>query len=125
MALQSCQSTGHLSISTALNILHQSIFGGSTKYIDEGALQVTRSKLSCLAWNRYLSAQLVSSDYEGVATLWDTEVGQAVSEYEAHDKRIWSVDFCPSDAQLFLSGSDDGFVKVCPYLGLGSGSCCL
>lgn len=56
--------------------------------------------------------QLISSDYEGVITLWDTHAGHALAEYEAHDKRIWSIDFCPSDPECLVSGSDDGFVKV-------------
>jgi len=54
----------------------------------------------------------MSSDYEGVITLWDTHTLQPVTEYEAHNKRVWSVDFCPSNAQLLVSGSDDGCVKV-------------
>jgi len=54
----------------------------------------------------------VSSDYEGCATLWDAQAGAAVSEWEAHEKRIWSVDFCAADPALFCSGSDDGWVKA-------------
>lgn len=73
---------------------------------------VTRSKLSCLAWNAGDAAQLISSDYEGVVTLWDAEAGNALSEYEAHERRIWSIDFCKTDPRLFASGSDDGCVKV-------------
>ena len=45
--------------------------------------------------------------------LWDVNTSQPVTEYEAHEKRIWSVDFCHTDPMLFLSGSDDGWVKVC------------
>lgn len=74
---------------------------------------MSRSKLSCLSYNSFHSNQLMSSDYEGVITLWDTSTANPVTEYEAHDKRVWSVDFCPSDAQLLASGSDDGKVKVC------------
>ena len=74
---------------------------------------VTRSKLSCLSWNKYLRTYLASSDYEGVVHVWDIATGQNVVEYEAHEKRIWSVDFCQSDPKLLMSGSDDGMVKVC------------
>lgn len=74
---------------------------------------VTRSKLSCLSWNKYLRTYLASSDYEGVVHVWDIATGQNVVEYEAHEKRIWSVDFCQSDPTLLMSGSDDGMVKVC------------
>ncbi len=55
----------------------------------------------------------------GVVALWDVNTSQPVTEYEAHEKRIWSVDFCHTDPMLFLSGSDDGWVKVCthPFVG--------
>ena len=72
----------------------------------------SRSKLSCLSYNCFHNSQLMSSDYEGVITLWDTHTAHPITEYEAHDKRVWSVDFCPSEAQLLASGSDDGKVKV-------------
>ena len=68
----------------------------------------------------YIQAHLISSDYEGVVTLWDAGVGSPVTEYEAHEKRIWSVDFCAAVPQLFVSGSDDGWVKV---KSLGPSSC--
>ena len=45
-------------------------------------------------------------------TLWDVDTGMPVNEYEAHDKRIWSVDFCTADSSLFVSGSDDGWIKA-------------
>ena len=35
-----------------------------------------------------------------------------MTEWEAHDKRIWSVDFSHLQPQTFVSGSDDGTVKV-------------
>jgi E3 ubiquitin-protein ligase RFWD2 len=73
---------------------------------------VTRSKLSCLSWNPYLAAHLASSDYEGVVTLWDAHTASMVSEWEAHGKRVWSVDFCGGDPTLLASGSDDCAVKV-------------
>lgn len=59
-----------------------------------------------------MRSHLLSSDYEGCVTLWDVDTGLAVNEYEAHDKRIWSVDSCTADSSLFVSGSDDGWIKV-------------
>ena len=73
---------------------------------------VTRSKLSCLTWNKYMSSHLASSDYEGVVTVWDVNTSGMVQEYEAHAKRIWSVDFCGADPSLLASGSDDCTVKL-------------
>lgn len=73
---------------------------------------VTRSKLSCLTWNKYMTSHLASSDYEGVVTIWDVNTSGMVQEYEAHAKRIWSVDFCGADPSLLASGSDDCTVKL-------------
>lgn len=105
---------------------------------------LSRSKLSCLSWNKYIQAHIASSDYEGglcgeagrlsggvfacggclwqapcwhaaltlselpgtstgppplstcagVVAVWDVTSGALLHEYEAHSKRIWSVDFC-------------------------------
>lgn len=71
-----------------------------------------RAKLSWVCWNPYIRQQLVSSDYEGFVTLWDVNRGTPLNEYEEHEKRAWSVDFCDADPRVFASGSDDGRVKV-------------
>lgn len=36
----------------------------------------TRSKLSCLSWNKYIKAHIASSDYEGIVTVWDVNTHQ-------------------------------------------------
>ena len=72
----------------------------------------TRSKLSCLSYNAFLTNRVASSDYEGVVTVWDAETRAAVCEFEEHDKRAWTVDFCRADAKILASGSDDGRVKI-------------
>jgi len=73
---------------------------------------VTRSKLSCLSWNRFVNSELASSDYEGVLNIWDTSTGNLSHEYEAHAKRIWCVDYCCTDPTLLATGSDDCMVKL-------------
>jgi WD40 repeat protein len=35
-----------------------------------------------------------------------------VAAFAEHTKRIWSVDFSATDPQRFLSGSDDGTVRL-------------
>lgn len=40
-------------------------------------------------------------------TLW-----VQVFEYEAHERRVWGVDFSPAAHHTFATGSDDGLVKV-------------
>lgn len=72
----------------------------------------TRSKLSCLSWNKYTKNHLASSDYDGIVTVWDVTTRQSVMEYEEHEKRAWSVDFSRTEPSMLVSGSDDCKVKV-------------
>ncbi|KAH7576685.1 hypothetical protein ACOSP7_002777 [Xanthoceras sorbifolium] len=72
----------------------------------------TRSKLSCLSWNKFSKNHIASSDYEGIVTVWDVTTQQSVMEYEEHEKRAWSVDFSRTEPSMLVSGSDDCKVKV-------------
>ncbi|GAB2212651.1 hypothetical protein Droror1_Dr00020630 [Drosera rotundifolia] len=72
----------------------------------------TRSKLSCLSWNKYTKSYIASSDYEGIVTVWDVTTRQSVMECEEHEKRAWSVDFSHTEPSMLVSGSDDCKVKV-------------
>ncbi|KAA8524760.1 hypothetical protein F0562_011183 [Nyssa sinensis] len=72
----------------------------------------TRSKLSCLSWNKYTKNHIASSDYEGIVTVWDVTTQQSFMEYEEHEKRAWSVDFSRTEPSMLVSGSDDCKVKV-------------
>ncbi|CAK9184082.1 unnamed protein product [Ilex paraguariensis] len=72
----------------------------------------TRSKLSCLSWNKFTKNHIASSDYEGIVTVWDVTTRQSVMEYEEHEKRAWSVDFSRMEPSMLVSGSDDCKVKV-------------
>lgn len=70
------------------------------------------AKLSCISWNNYFKNQLVCSDYDGVVTLWDAEVGTLMKTYQEHEKRCWGVQFCDVDPRIFASASDDSRVKL-------------
>ncbi|GAV61232.1 WD40 domain-containing protein/zf-C3HC4_2 domain-containing protein [Cephalotus follicularis] len=72
----------------------------------------TRSKLSCLSWNKYTKSYIASSDYEGIVTVWDVTTRQSVMEYEEHEKRAWSVDFSHTEPSMLVSGGDDCKVKI-------------
>ncbi|CAI9279921.1 unnamed protein product [Lactuca saligna] len=72
----------------------------------------TRSKLSCLSWNKYTKNYIASSDYEGIVTVWDVTTRQSVMEYEEHEKRAWSLDFSRTEPTMLVSGSDDCKVKI-------------
>lgn len=69
--------------------------------------------VSCLSWNSYIKAQLVSSDYEGIVTLWDATCGTPIMNFDEHEKRAWSVDFSEVDPTRLASGSDDTKGSLC------------
>ncbi|KAF9581221.1 coatomer subunit alpha, partial [Lunasporangiospora selenospora] len=71
-----------------------------------------RSKISCLSWNSYIKSQIASSDYEGIVSLWDSQTGLNIHNYDEHEKRAWSVDFSRTDPTRLASGSDDSKVKI-------------
>lgn len=60
-----------------------------------------------MSWNQYIKAQLASSDYEGIVSVWDVSTGQSIIKLEEHEKRAWSVDFSRTDPTRVASGSDD------------------
>nr|QBK46737.1 constitutively photomorphogenic 1 [Volvox carteri f. nagariensis] len=94
-----------------------------------------RSKLSCLSYSRGVRQHLLAADYLGGVALWDTEAGMQIQDYEAHERRVWGVDFCPHPSRhhYFASGSDDGLVKLwstqqassCLALELRGNVCCV
>ncbi|TPX34474.1 hypothetical protein SmJEL517_g02905 [Synchytrium microbalum] len=71
-----------------------------------------RSKISCLSWNSYIKAQLASSDYEGLVSLWDVQNGSLLTSYDEHEKRTWSCDFSRVDPTRLASGGDDSRIKI-------------
>lgn len=85
------------------------VLEGSQQPADE---ITTRSKLTCLSYNKFTRQHIASSDSEGVVSVWDVEKKRAVIEFEEHEKRIWTVDYCRTDPRLLVSGSDDYLVKI-------------
>ena len=59
----------------------------------------TRSKLSCLSWNKYTKNHIASSDYEGIVTVWDVTTQQVIRIYKfqysfAFSSAMDSIYFC-------------------------------
>ncbi|ORX47936.1 WD40 repeat-like protein [Piromyces finnis] len=73
---------------------------------------ICNSKISCLSYSYGNQRNLLSSDYEGIITLWDTERGTAISIFDEHEKRAWCVDYNVRNPTQFASGSDDSTVKI-------------
>ena len=53
----------------------------------------SRSKLSCLSWNKYAKNQIASSEYEGIVTVWDLNT-QRVGVIFNHDHSFFTIKFC-------------------------------
>lgn len=73
---------------------------------------LTKSKISCISWNPYITPQVGCADYEGVVSIYDTNTGQLALALEEHDKRAWSIAYCNADPTKIASGSDDSHVKI-------------
>ena len=87
------------------------------EHVLEGSQQpadeiVTRSKLTCLSYNKFVKHHIAASDYEGIVSVWDVEKKCTIIDFEEHEKRIWTVDYCRTDPRLLVSGSDDYLVKI-------------
>lgn len=62
------------------------------------------------AYQRALPARASGA---GVVAVWDVATSALVLEYEAHSKRIWSLDYCAAaHPALLASASDDCTVKL-------------
>lgn len=68
--------------------------------------------LSCLNFNSYFKAQLITSDYHGDIKLWDVAAERPVRLYDEHRERAWTVDFSTVNPVRFASGGDDKMVRV-------------
>ncbi|CAG9464588.1 unnamed protein product [Pedinophyceae sp. YPF-701] len=72
----------------------------------------SRSKLASLCFNPYLKSHLACGDHEGSVMIHDVTSGREVLRLEEHEKRIWSVEFSPTDPTRLASCSDDGTVRL-------------
>jgi E3 ubiquitin-protein ligase RFWD2 len=79
---------------------------------DTGTEIATRSKLTCLSYNKFTQQHIAASDYEGIVSVWDVEKQRTIIDFEEHEKRIWTVDYSRVDSKMLVSGSDDYLVKI-------------
>ncbi|ORY94143.1 WD40-repeat-containing domain protein [Syncephalastrum racemosum] len=70
------------------------------------------AKISCLNFNSYFKAQLITSDYHGDIKLWDVAAERPVRLYDEHRERAWTVDFSTVNPIRFASGGDDKMVRI-------------
>lgn len=72
----------------------------------------TKSKISCLSWNKSINNRLYSADYDGLINTYDTVMGKLCSSWSEHEKRAWTVDTSAHDSNIIISGSDDYKIKI-------------
>ncbi|XP_027159455.1 WD repeat-containing protein RUP2 [Coffea eugenioides] len=74
----------------------------------------TPAKLSSLRWKPGSGGGVLgSADYDGVVMEYDLERRLPVFERDEHGgRRVWSMDYSPSDPVVGASGSDDGTMQV-------------
>lgn len=76
----------------------------------------TRSKLSSVSWSSYVRPHLLTADYDGSIVLWDVSTGctasAEASHFDEHTRRVWSLQFSTLDPLRFVSGSDDGTMRL-------------
>ena len=78
---------------------------------DVAAVLDAGTKLSSLCWARADEGRLVTAEYAGGLALWDLGAGRQALRLGGHDKRVWSVDFSHHDANVLVTGSDDGTAR--------------
>ncbi|GMT04175.1 hypothetical protein PENTCL1PPCAC_26349, partial [Pristionchus entomophagus] len=82
---------------------------GATALVEIPAL----SKLSGLAWCKTDAQNLVMTEYDGVAVLYDVHENKDIRRYKDHNRRIWDVTFHHNIAERkFATCGDDGKVFV-------------
>ncbi|GMR32597.1 hypothetical protein PMAYCL1PPCAC_02792 [Pristionchus mayeri] len=71
----------------------------------------TLSKLSGVAWCKSEPQNVLMSEYDGVATLYDVNAGQEIRRYKDHNRRIWDASFAHDTVNAkFATCGDDGKV---------------
>ncbi|KAL9384156.1 hypothetical protein Peur_024479 [Populus x canadensis] len=72
----------------------------------------TRSKLSCVSWNKYMKNHIASSDYEGIVIVWDVTTGQEMTPVQEtldvappfnflHKASVFRPETCKAGMQIY------------------------
>jgi WD40 repeat protein len=66
------------------------------------------AKLTCLAFSGHEQSTLAAADCEGTVHVFDVATQQLALDIDAHDGRIWAIDFAPGAAAevAFGDGGD-------------------
>lgn len=77
-------------------------------------VQVVESagNVSYITWSPAFRQLLLSAEQDGSIVLWDAHHNKVVKDYDEHDSCVWSVDFNQMNPKTFVSGSNDGRLKL-------------
>ncbi|CAL7940645.1 unnamed protein product [Xylocopa violacea] len=66
----------------------------------------------CLAWNPYISGQLISGSYDGIAQVWNVETQKLIATYTRHSGPVLCCMWSPLDPDFIITGSADFTVRI-------------
>lgn len=94
----------------------------------------TSTRVSTVAFSPAATAQLLScGSADGGVTLWDCGEAAAVRTFRDHTRRVWSLAYSTLQPDTFVSGSDDGTLRLWQSgqtrsvlsIALGTAVCCV
>ncbi|XP_078046192.1 gem nuclear organelle associated protein rigor mortis isoform X2 [Augochlora pura] len=66
----------------------------------------------CLAWNPYISGQLVSGSYDSTAQVWNVETQELIATYTGHSGPVLCCIWSPLSPDYIITGSIDFTVRI-------------
>ncbi|XP_076752197.1 gem-associated protein 5-like isoform X2 [Xylocopa sonorina] len=66
----------------------------------------------CLAWNPYISGQLISGSYDGIAQVWNVETQKLIATYTGHSGPVLCCMWSPLDPDFIITGSIDFTIRI-------------
>lgn len=87
--------------------------------ISDGSPQVSKADKELAAHDGYLSCcrfidetKILTSSGDSSCLLWDTQTGEILQTFSDHKGDVMSVSLCPSDPNVFVSGSVDTTARI-------------
>nr|XP_033335076.1 gem-associated protein 5-like [Megalopta genalis]XP_033335077.1 gem-associated protein 5-like [Megalopta genalis]XP_033335078.1 gem-associated protein 5-like [Megalopta genalis]XP_033335079.1 gem-associated protein 5-like [Megalopta genalis]XP_033335080.1 gem-associated protein 5-like [Megalopta genalis] len=66
----------------------------------------------CLAWNPFISGQLVSGSYDSTAQVWNVETQELIATYKGHSGPVLCCMWSPLSPDYIITGSFDFTVRI-------------
>ncbi|XP_076647950.1 gem nuclear organelle associated protein rigor mortis isoform X2 [Halictus rubicundus] len=66
----------------------------------------------CLAWNPYITGQLISGSYDSTAQVWNVETEELIATYKGHSGPVLCCMWSPLSPDYIITGSIDFTLRV-------------